>query len=67
MAPSEGVIAVDEIQIRAAITAYLEGALEFAERLNDSAAAYLIERARAARRHQTDPARPPDHAARAAG
>jgi hypothetical protein len=31
MAPSEGVIAVDEIQIRAAITAYLEGALEFAD------------------------------------
>jgi len=36
---------MDATQTRGAMIAYLEGALEFAERIKDGATAYLIERA----------------------
>jgi hypothetical protein len=36
---------MDTTQARTAMIAYLEGALEFAEQIEDGATAYLIERA----------------------
>jgi hypothetical protein len=36
---------MDEGQARAAMIAYLEGALQFAEQIKDAKTAYLIERA----------------------
>jgi hypothetical protein len=36
---------MDKIQIRTAMIAYLEGALKFAEEINDGTTAYLTERA----------------------
>ena len=36
---------MDTIQTRAAMIAYLEGALAFAEQIKDGTTAYLIERA----------------------
>jgi hypothetical protein len=36
---------MDATQKHAAIVAYLEGALEFAEQIDDATTAYLIERA----------------------
>jgi hypothetical protein len=36
---------MDATQTRAVMIAYLEGALEFAERIKDDTTAYLIERA----------------------
>jgi hypothetical protein len=36
---------MDAVQARAVMISYLEGALEFAERIKDATTAYLIDRA----------------------